>query len=251
MTVVTEVRDRVLIIRIERENKRNAIDRETSLELDAALNHLEDEPELWAGVLTGTPNIFSAGSDLRNAPGETVTPRGGEYGLIRRQRTKPLVAAVEGVAFGGGFEIALACDLIVASTTAQFSFPEVNRGVLAASGGLFRAVRALPLHIAKELLLTGAVLEPVRAQQFGLINRVTSAGGAEEEAVALAKEICCASPISVRATLAAVAEVVEQDNELGWSATSRAFSIVREGPDEKEGINAFFEKRPPRWSVPR
>ena len=157
MTVTQETRGRILVVRVEREHKRNAIDVDTAQGIDVALNRLEDDPALWVGVLTGTQTVFSAGTDLKDGA-DARTERGGEYGLIRRSRVKPLIAAVEGVAFGGGFEIALACDLIVASTTARFALPETRRGVVATSGALFRAVRALPLHVAKELLITGAEL---------------------------------------------------------------------------------------------
>jgi enoyl-CoA hydratase len=143
MTVTQESRGRILVVRIEREHKRNAIDVEAALGIDAALNRLDDDPALWVGVLTGTQTVFSAGTDLKDGAGAR-TERGGEYGLIRRSRVKPLIAAVEGVAFGGGFEMALACDLIVASRTARFALPETRRGVVATSGALFRAVRALP-----------------------------------------------------------------------------------------------------------
>ena len=123
----SERRDRALVIRIDREAKRNAIDHVTAGGIDTALNLLEDDDQLWAGVITGTTAVFSAGSDLRDGTGGP-TERGGEYGVIRRRRTKPLIAAIEGPAFGGGFEIALACDLVVASRTARFALPESRRG---------------------------------------------------------------------------------------------------------------------------
>ena len=119
--------DHVLVVRMARTAKRNAIDRAMADALDEALNELDDDTDLWAGVLTGTGEIFSAGSDLTSG-GDYVTPRGGEYGIIRRERRKPLIAAVEGPALGGGLEIALACDLVVASTTATFGLPEVTIG---------------------------------------------------------------------------------------------------------------------------
>ena len=129
-----------------------------------SLDRLDDDPELWVGVLTGTPSVFSAGTDLASAGGGSpTTDRGGEYGVIRRNRTKPLIAAVEGPALGGGFEIVLACDLVVAARDASFGLPEVKRGLVPTCGGLFRTSRALPLNVAKEMLLTGDRLMPDRA----------------------------------------------------------------------------------------
>ncbi|TVT19755.1 enoyl-CoA hydratase-related protein [Amycolatopsis acidiphila] len=246
MAVTSEVRERILIVRIEREEKRNAIDVETALGIDEALNRLDDDPELWVGVLTGTRTVFSAGTDLKNGM-DARTERGGEYGIIRRKRVKPLVAAVEGVAFGGGFEIALACDLVVASRSARFALPESLRGLVATSGALFRVIRALPLHLAKELLITGAELNAERAHQFGFVNRVTEAGQALEGALAVAEEICASSPVSVRTTLAAIAAQLEEQDRKGWAETARAQETVRASADMQEGINAFFERRPPRW----
>jgi enoyl-CoA hydratase/carnithine racemase len=246
VAVVEERRGPVLVVRIAREEKRNAIDVPTALGIDAALNSLEDDPHLLVGVLTGTEAVFSAGTDLADGAG-AVTERGGEYGVIRRRRTKPLIAAVEGPAYGGGFEIALACDLVVASSTARFALPESRRGVVATSGALFRAARALPPNLARELLLTGRTLDADRAYQVGLVNRVTEPGRAVEEALALAEEICLSSPVSTRATLAAMAELLEEDDARGWSATGRALEAVLGSADMQEGVSAFFERRPPRW----
>jgi enoyl-CoA hydratase/carnithine racemase len=246
MAVHSESRDQVLIVRIDREAKRNAIDRETAEGIDAALNKLEDDPGLLAGILTGTAQVFSAGTDLRAGAGPG-TGRGGEYGLIRRRRSKPLIAAVEGIAYGGGFEIALACDLIVASAAATFALPEARRGVIASSGALFRAMRALPLHIARELLLTGATLGAERAYQLGLVNRVTEPGQALDVALGLAAEIAAASPVSVTATLEALDSQLEAADAAGWQATSAAVARVRSGADMAEGIAAFLGKREPRW----
>ena len=245
MAVTTEVRDRVLVVRIEREEKRNAIDVETAHGIDAALNTLEDDDELWVGVLSGTSTVFSAGTDLRSGGG--TTERGGEYGVIRRRRTKPLIAAVEGVAFGGGFEIALACDLVVASEAARFALPEARRGVIASSGALFRAMRALPLHVATELLITGAELDARRAYDLGLVNRLCEPGRAVTAALALAGEVCRSSPTSVRLTLDALADQFEDADEHGWAATARAVDAIRGSEDAREGVAAFLERRPPMW----
>jgi enoyl-CoA hydratase/carnithine racemase len=240
------VRGRVLIVTIDRPEKRNAINAETAEGIDAALSRLDDDPGLWAGVLTGTDTVFCAGTDIRDGSGPG-TERGGEYGVIRRRRIKPLIAAVEGVAFGGGFEIALACDLIVAATTARFGLPETRRGLVATSGALFRAMRALPLHVAKQLLITGDEIGAERGYQLGLVNYVTEPGQAVSTAVEVAEAICASSPISVRATLAAIASQLDDDDERGWQATSEASATVRAGRDMAEGVSAFFERRTPNW----
>jgi enoyl-CoA hydratase len=245
-SVRTERRGRVLVVRIEREAKRNAIDGPTALGIDEALNLLEDDDQLWAGVITGTTAVFSAGTDLRDGSGSTE--RGGEYGMIRRRRAKPLIAAVEGPAFGGGFEIALACDLVVASRTARFALPESRRGVVASSGALFRAMRALPLNVARELLITGAELDADRGYQIGFVNRVTDPGCALAEALELAEDICASSPVSVAASLTALNAQHEADDAAGWGLTARAVERVVASDDIKEGVTAFFEKRQPRWT---
>lgn len=246
MPVKTTREDRILIVTLEREAKRNAIDEEMTGAIDAALNELEDDPEVWVGVLTGGMKVFSAGTDLSQGSGEP-TPRGGEYGIIRRRRTKPLVAAVEGVAFGGGLEIAMTCDLVVASRDARFGLPEVKRGVVATSGGLFRAPRSLPLNVAKELLLTGAELDVERAERLGFVNRIVEPGEALAGAIELARQIAANSPVSIRETLAAVEATVSADDDAGWVATEKAKATIQSSEDAIEGIRAFFEKRDPVW----
>jgi enoyl-CoA hydratase len=241
-----ERHDRTLVIRMEREAKRNAIDQSMTRGIDAALNLLEDDDQLWAGVITGTTAVFSAGTDLKDGSGRTE--RGGEYGVIRRRRAKPLIAAVEGPAFGGGFEIALACDLVVASRTARFALPESRRGLVASSGALFRAMRALPLNVARELLITGAVLDAERAYQIGFANRVTDPGQALAVALELADDICASSPVSVAASLTALAAQHDADDAAGWEVTAEAVERATASDDMREGVTAFFEKRPPRWT---
>jgi len=235
-----------MVITIDRPKKRNAINAEITEAIDLALNELDDDPDLWAGVITGTPTMFSAGTDMSSRESRS-TDRGGEYGLIRRQRIKPLIAAVEGNALGGGFEIALACDLIVASTTARFALPEVQRGVIATSGALFRAMRALPINIAREMLIAGTVLDAYRAYQLGLVCEVTDPEQACAAAVALAERICAASPHSVQQTLGALNRQLAQDDAAGWEATRIAVEAILASEDMQEGLAAFFEKRSPEW----
>jgi enoyl-CoA hydratase/carnithine racemase len=245
-TVFTEVHDRVLVVRLEREAKRNAIDADMAEGISEALDRLADDNELWAGVITGTTSVFCAGTDLR--AGVHSTERGGQYGIIRRSRTKPLIAAVEGMALGGGFEVAMACDLIVASTTAQFGLPEVQRSLVPICGGLFRAPKALPLNVAREMLLTGDPIDVVRAERLGLVNLVTEAGGALDAAVALAQRICRNGPVAVRETMRFLEAIAADGEAVGWNETVTSEAVIHSAEDTREGVMAFFERRDPNWS---
>jgi enoyl-CoA hydratase len=236
----------VLVVTMSRDSKRNAIDRAMADALDDALNALDDETELWVGILTGTKEFFSAGSDLTSG-GDYVTSRGGEYGIIRRERRKPLIAAVEGPALGGGLEIVLACDLVVASADARFGLPEVTIGVIPTSAGLFRAPRSLPLNVAKQLILTGQPLDARRAFEVGLVNVLVEPGTAVDEALALAGQICQNAPVSVQACLAAVNRIAASGDDVGWDATGQALTAAMGSEDAREGVRAFLEKRPPVW----
>lgn len=242
-----EIRDHIAIISMRREAKRNAVDRQLADAVDEALNRLEDEPGLWVGILTGTRMVFSAGSDL-SAAGDNKTERGGEYGIIRRKRRKPLIAAVEGYALGGGFEIVLACDLVVAAADATFGLPEVARAVLPTSGALFRAPQGLPLNVAREMILTGERISADRAERLGLVNLVTDPGGALDGALALASKIVVNAPLSVQACVEAVRAIVGADDALGWEVTQAAMASLSGTADTKEGVRAFLEKRPPAWT---
>ena len=246
--LVETVRDgRVLVISMHREAKRNAVDRALADALDAALNELDDDPELWVGVLSGTTTVFSAGSDL-TSQGDYDTERGGSYGIIRRERRKPLIAAVEGPAFGGGLEIVLACDLVVASSTARFGLPEVRRGLVPTCAALFRGPQALPLNLARELILTGEPIGPERAYQVGFVNVVTEPGQALAGAVRLAQRISASAPVAVQACLAAVNGLARSSDDAGWGATQDAMRAIVGSTDLAEGMNAFFERRPPVWT---
>ena len=244
--VTTEVRGRVLVVAMEREATRNAIDPPMTEGIGAALDRLEDDPELWAGVLTGTATVFSAGTDMR--AGMSATGRGGQYGVIKRRRTKPLLAAVEGYAHGGGMEVVLACDLVVASSTASFGLPEVKRSLVPTCAGMFRAPRALPRNVANEMLLTGDPIDADRAERLGFVNRVVEPGGALGAAVEVAEAICRNGPVALRETMAVLDGLVVDDDVRGWELTEAAEQVIYGAEDTKEGVSAFFERRTPRWS---
>jgi enoyl-CoA hydratase/carnithine racemase len=236
-----------LVIALDRPEKRNAVNRLMADQLDDALNELDDDLDLWAGVLTGTSDLFSAGSDLTSG-GDYVTARGGEYGIIRRSRRKPLIAAVEGFALGGGLEIVLSCDMVVASSEARFGLPEVTIGVIPTCAGLFRGPRALPPNVARQLILTGRPLDASRAYELGLVNELSQPGQAAERALELAQDICTNAPVSVQACLAALNELVTDEETRGWVATTEAMAAVMRSADSREGVSAFLEKRPPVWT---
>ena len=244
--VGTERDGRVLVVTLRREEKRNALNADITAGLDAAMNLLEDDDELWCGVLTGGPSIFSGGADLAGGPGEP-TERGGIVGLINRTRTKPLVAAVEGWALGGGMELVLCCDLVVASTTARFGLPEIKRGLMPDFGGVFRVARALPANVARELLLTGEPLHAERAERLGFVNVLTEPGGALAAAVELAQRICTNAPIAGREALALVTEVIRGDESELWARSHAAHQRLLGTDDMREGVAAFFERREPQW----
>ncbi len=244
--VHTEVRDRVLIVSLDRAAKRNAIDPDITAGIGEALDRLDDEADLWAGVITGTSEVFSAGTDLR--AGMSQTERGGQYGVIQRRRLKPLIAAVEGFALGGGMEIVLACDLVVASTTATFGLPEVQRSLVPTCAGMFRSPRALPLNVARELMLTGDPIDAERAERLGFANRVVPQGRALDEAVALAQRICRNGPVGIRETMRVLNGLVHDADIEGWELTREAEAVIYAADDTKEGVTAFFERREPRWT---
>lgn len=247
MSVVTRRHDRILVIEIRREEKRNALNAAVTAGLDQAMNTLEDDPELWCGILTGGTTVFSAGADLAEGPGEP-TERGGVVGLIHRRRVKPLIAAVEGLALGGGVELALCCDMVVAARTARFGLPEVKRGLMPDFGGAFRITRVLPRNIAYEMLATGDPLTAERAERLGFVNVLTEPGDALDGALALAERVVANAPIAVRAALDTARREVAPDETAIWRHSDAAHEALLKTNDVREGIDAFFARRPPRWS---
>jgi enoyl-CoA hydratase len=245
--VRTEVVGHTLVVTMVRHAKRNAIDGHMTQAIDGALNRLDDDPDLWVGILTGGPDMFCAGTDMAATSG-TPTERGGIYGVVGRQRAKPLIAAVEGIAFGGGFEVVMACDMVIAASDARFALPEVKRGLVASSGALFRASRVLPLNVAKYLLTTGAELSPADAERHGLVNEICEPGSALERAMGLAETINANSPVAAQLALQAVDRIVAANDDEAWAISAEFRNRVMASEDSKEGVAAFFEKRPPQWT---
>jgi len=247
-----EVRGHVALLKINRPEARNAVNGDVARGMEEAIDKLEADDEVWVGVVTGEGSVFSAGADLKaiaaGQAGELATAKGGFAGIARRERTKPVIAAVDGPALAGGCEIALSCDLIVASTQAAFGLPEVKRSLVAAAGGLFRLPRALPRNVAMEVILTGDPIPAERAHALGLVNQLVEPGQAVDAAIALAERISANAPVAVWESRKVVlkAELGATDDEL-WNESGAAFGRVAQTEDFAEGPRAFIEKRPPVW----
>ena len=248
--VRTQRHGAVLVITIDRPAVRNAIDRSTSEALASAMDELDADPTLTVGVLTGADGHFCTGMDLKAfLRGERVElPGRGLAGIAQTPPDKPLIAAVEGYALAGGCEIALACDMIVASETAQFGIPEVKRGLIAGSGGLLRLPRRIPPQIAMELALTGDMLPATEARQWGLVNRLTPAGQALQVALELAVRIAANGPMAVRVAKQVMSESPAWPAAEVWDRQNALLEQVIGSQDAREGALAFAEKRAPRWS---
>lgn len=241
----------VATITLNRPEAKNAINGEAARGIEAAIDRLEEDDALWVGILTHTGDVFCAGADLKaiNAglAAELATERGGFGGFVQRSRTKPVIVAADGPALAGGCELALAADLVVASTAARFGLPEVKRSLVAAAGGLFRLPRAVPEKVAMEMALTAGPLSAERAYHFGLVNRLTQPGGALDGARALAAEITANAPIAVRESRRIVlAAATASDAEL-WEMSVAGLATAMASEDLGEGLMAFLEKRPPAW----
>jgi len=247
-----EVEDRVAVITIRRPEARNAVNGEVAAGLEAAIDRLEGDAGLWIGIIAGEGPVFSAGADLKAiAAGDAdglMTRRGGFAGIARRERAKPLIAAVDGPALAGGCEIALACDMIVASRRAVFGLPEVKRSLLAAAGGLMRLPRTLGPQVAMEVILTGDPISADRAYALGMVNQLVEPGETLDAARALAARVTVNAPIAVwESRRVALAALSGGDAEL-WRLTAERFAAVGRTEDFAEGPRAFVEKRAPRWT---
>ena len=242
----------VAILRINRPDVRNAFDRATAEAMEAALDAFDADASLRVGVLTGAGVAFSAGQDLKAAArGEFAqTAKRGGFGIMAQPPKKPLIAAVEGPALAGGFELALSCDLIVASSASQFGLPEVKRSLVAVGGGALRLPKRVPHHIAMEMLLTGDPQSAETMARWGVVNRVCAPGEALAAAIALAQTIAANAPLAVAATK----EIAVRSGGENWSAAegwTRQMEVagpVLSSEDFREGLMAFAQKRAPVWS---
>jgi enoyl-CoA hydratase len=247
--VLTERRDGVLLVTLNRPDARNAVNTALAEGIAAALDDLDADSELTVGVLTGAGQGFSAGMDLKAfVAGERpwVGDRG-FAGIVQRSARKPLIAAVEGFAMAGGLEIALACDLVVASREARLGIPEVKRSLVAAAGALRRLPQRLPLNVAMEMALTGDPISAERAHALGLVNRVTEPGGAVDAALELAAAIARNGPLALDATKEILLRQADWTEEEFWREQGELVAPVMSSDDAREGATAFSEKRDPVW----
>lgn len=248
--VAVEVVGSALQVRLDRPEKRNALDRASAEAVAEALDELDRRADLRCAVLTGAGGNFSAGMDLAAfARGERPTIEGrGLLGFGTRSPRKPVIAAVEGWAVGGGFEVALACDLVVAARDARFALPEARRGLVAAGGGLVRLAQRIPQARAMELALTGRVLGAEEAADWGLVNRLTDTGGALAAAHELAAEIAASAPLSVAVSKEIVRAAPDWEQDAWHARQQDAITPLIGSRDVEEGARAFLEKRPPVWT---
>lgn len=240
------------LIALDRPEARNAVNGEMAEAIEESLDAIEDDDALWATLVTGTRDMFCSGGDLKEiaaGSGAMRTKRGGFAGIVWRERTKPLIAAVEGPAVAGGTEIVLAADLIVAGESARFGIPEVKTSLIAGAGALFRLGRTIPPTIAMEWALTGDYFPAARAAELGLINAVVSDGTALEEAMRLAARITANAPLAVQHSRAVMLEATHLAEEQAWQRNKEAMRAIGKTNDFREGLNASAEKRRPKWTA--
>ena len=248
--------DRIGIITLNRPDARNAVNGDVAAGLEAAVDALEADDSLWVGILTANTEghkspVFCAGADLKainsGQAGSLNTKRGGFAGFVYRERRKPIIVAVDGLATAGGCEIVLAADLVIATTRSAFGLAEVKRNLIAGAGGLFRLPRAIGQAAAMEAILTGEPIPAERAYHLGLISRLVAPGEAMNEARRLAAQITASAPLAVYASRQVVLAAAWQSDDELKSLTNRLFAEVIASEDTKEGLTAFIEKRPPAW----
>jgi len=251
-----EVQGRVALITLNRPEARNAVNGAVASAMEAAVDRMENDPEIWVGVLRANTEgqdrpVFCAGADLKainsGEGGALATKRGGFAGFAYRERRKPVIAAVDGLATAGGCEIVLACDLVVATTRSSFGLAEAKRNLVAGAGGLFRLPKAIGRTTAMEAILTGEPITAERAYQLGMVNRLVEPVRAVEEAMAMAARVCAAAPLAVWESRQVVLASEYADEDTLKQMTDSAMGKMMASEDLKEGLQAFIEKRPAVW----
>ena len=247
--VLTEHRDGVLVVTLNRPDARNAVNAALAEGVAAALDELDADDELSVGVLTGAGKGFSSGMDLKAfVAGESpYAADRGFAGITQRAAEKPLIAAIEGFAVAGGFEVALSCDLIVAARGARLGIPEVKRSLVAAGGALLRLPQRIPYHLAMELALTGDPIDAERGYELGIVNRLAEPGGAVDAALELAAEIARNGPLALKASKRIVQSSGDWTDSEAWEKQGEIAGPVMVSEDAREGAIAFAEKRDPIW----
>jgi enoyl-CoA hydratase len=247
--VLVSVEDGVMLITLNRPKAKNSVNLAVAKGVAAAMDELDSNDSIRCAIITGADNTFCAGMDLKAfVTGEMpVIPGRGFAGLVEAPPKKPLIAAVEGYALAGGFEIAITGDLVVAANNAKFGIPEVKRGLVAAAGGLMRLPRQIPSRIAKEMALTGEFIDAARGYELGLINKVVEPGCALEGAKSMAKLIAANGPLAVIKSKQVIDESQDWTNDNMYTKQTEVANVVFTSHDAIEGATAFAEKRAPNW----
>jgi enoyl-CoA hydratase len=256
--VTYEATGRVATITLNRPEARNAVNGDVAAGMEAAIDRLEGDDDVWVGILCANTEgqsrpVFCAGADLKainsGTGGSLGTARGGFAGFVYRERRKPIIVAVDGLATAGGCEIVLAADLVVATTRSSFGLAEAKRNLVAGAGGLFRLPRAIGQAAAMEAILTGEPIPAERAHALGLVSRLVEPGEAVAEAGRLAEQIIQCAPMAVWESRAIVRAAAYEDDDTMKDMTNKAMAKVMASEDLKEGLTAFIEKRPPEWKA--
>jgi len=254
--VTYEVKGRVALITLNRPEARNAVNGDVAQGMESAIDQMESDENVWVGIVQANTEgqerpVFCAGADLKvinsGAAASIATKRGGFAGFVYRERTKPVIMAVDGLATAGGCEIVLGADLVVATTRSAFGLAETKRNLIAGAGGLYRLPRAIGQAAAMEAILTGEPIPAQRAYDLGLVSRLVEPGEATNEALRLAEQISAAAPLAVWASRRVVLAAAYADDETLKKMTNDEFANVMQSEDTKEGLEAFIEKRAPNW----
>lgn len=250
--VTLEKQGAIAVITLNRPDQRNCVNGDLANRLREAVKSFEADPELRVAVLRGEGRVFCAGMDLKafvnRDVDEALYGEGGFAGFVRLDRTKPIIAAVQGAALAGGLEVMLACDMAIAEQSARFGLPEARLGLLAAAGGVFRLAQRIPPVKARELVLTGATFSADEAERYGLLNRVVEDGGAFDAAMALAGQIVESAPRSVASGLQLARYLELEEEKRLWAVNDELFADIFTSEDALEGARAFGEKRAPVWT---